>query len=104
MVDALVARADDSVGRDVRVALARTASWLLDAPDRTPHHPQTAAPSPAHAVRHGQIATAAPALAEYPDYALPAPAHGAVRPARRQPTHGPAWIRKATNQPRARLP
>ncbi|MGO4614247.1 CoA transferase [Nocardia sp. 2YAB30] len=87
VVDALVARAEDGVGRDVRVALARTASWLLDAPDRTPRHPQAAAPSPAHAVRHGQVVTAAPALAEYPDYAWPAPAYGAYRPAWPRPTH-----------------
>ncbi|WP_040778058.1 CoA transferase [Nocardia pneumoniae] len=81
VIDALVARGADGVGRDVRVALARTASWLLDAPDRTPRHPKAAAPNPAQVVRHGQLVTATPALAEYPDYAWPAPAYGADRPA-----------------------
>ncbi|MEV6320768.1 CoA transferase [Nocardia sp. NPDC051787] len=87
VIDALVARGEDGVGRDVRVALARTASWLLDAPDRTPRHPKAAAPNPAQAVRHGQIVTAPPALAEYPDYAWPAPAYGADRPAWPLPAH-----------------
>ncbi|MEU2034309.1 CoA transferase [Nocardia amamiensis] len=87
VIDALVARGQDGVGRDVRVALARTASWLLDAPDRTPRHPKAAAPNPAQVVRHGQVVTAAPALAEYPDYAWPAPAYGADRPAWPLPAH-----------------
>ncbi|MBF6468432.1 CoA transferase [Nocardia beijingensis] len=87
VIDALVARGGDGVGRDVRVALARTASWLLDAPERTPRHGKAAAPSPAVAVRHGQIVTAPPVLAEYPDYAWPAPAYGADRPAWPLPTH-----------------
>ncbi|MFI9413838.1 CoA transferase [Nocardia gamkensis] len=87
VIDALVARSDDGVGRDVRVALARTASWLLDAPDRTPRHPKPAMPSAAHVVRHGQVVTAPPVLAEYPDYASPAPAYGADHPAWPLPTH-----------------
>ncbi|WP_280316257.1 CoA transferase [Nocardia abscessus] len=87
VIDALAARADDGVGRDVRVALARTAAWLLDAPDRTPGHPKAALPSPAEAVRHGQVVTAPPVLAEYPDYAWPAPAYGADRPAWPLPAH-----------------
>ncbi|WP_425295310.1 CoA transferase [Nocardia abscessus] len=87
VIDALAARADDGVGRDVRVALARTAAWLLDAPDRTPGHPKAALPSPAEVVRHGQVVTAPPVLAEYPDYAWPAPAYGADRPAWPLPAH-----------------
>ncbi|MFE7800947.1 CoA transferase [Nocardia sp. NPDC057440] len=77
VIDALVARASDGIGRDVRVALARTGSWLLDAPDRMPSHPPAAAPNPAATVMHGNVVTAAPALPEYPDYAWPAPAYGA---------------------------
>ncbi|MFI7664986.1 CoA transferase [Nocardia sp. NPDC049526] len=80
VIDALVARAHDGIGRDVRVALARTASWLLNAPGRAPRHPQAAPPSPMAAVSHGNVTTAAPALAEYPDYARPAPRYGADRP------------------------
>ncbi|MEU2038694.1 CoA transferase [Nocardia niwae] len=87
VIDALVARGGDGVGRDVRVALARTASWLLDAPDRTPRHAKAAAPSPAETVRHGQVVTAPPVLAEYRDYAWPAPAYGSDRPAWPLPTH-----------------
>ncbi|MGW4716532.1 CoA transferase [Nocardia sp. NPDC004260] len=87
VIDALVARAGDGIGRDVRVALARTASWLLSAPDRTPRHPAAAEPSAAQVVRHGQVVTAPPVLPEYPDYAWPAPAYGADRPAWPLPTH-----------------
>ncbi|WP_330256386.1 CoA transferase [Nocardia sp. NBC_00565] len=81
VIDALVARAYDGIGRDVRVALARTASWLLHVPGRTPRHPQAAMPSPMAAITHGRVTTAAPALAEYPDYTWPAPRYGADRPA-----------------------
>ncbi|MBF6167833.1 CoA transferase [Streptomyces gardneri] len=87
VIDALVARRDDGRGRDVRVALARTASWLLDAPERTPRHATAAAPSAAEVVRHGQVVTAPPALAEYPDYSWPAPAYGADSPAWPLPAH-----------------
>ncbi|WP_028478025.1 CoA transferase [Nocardia sp. CNY236] len=87
VIDALVARSDDGVGRDVRVALARTASWLLDAPHRTPQHPEATMPSSAEVVRHGRVVTAAPVLAEYPDYAWPAPDYGADRPAWPLSTH-----------------
>ncbi|MEU8901704.1 CoA transferase [Nocardia sp. NPDC048505] len=76
IIDALVARVFDGIGRDVRVSLARTASWLLNAPDRTPAHPHPAAPSPAAAVYRGNTITAAPALAEYPDYLWAAPEYG----------------------------
>ncbi|WP_228001505.1 CoA transferase [Nocardia australiensis] len=80
VVDALVARASDGIGRDVRVALARTASWLLAMPERTPDHPRAAEPRPDWAVTHGTVVTAAPALAEYPDYAWPAPPYGSDTP------------------------
>ncbi|MFX0576371.1 CoA transferase [Nocardia nepalensis] len=86
VIDALVARAHDGIGRDVRVALARTASWLLTASGRTPRHPQAAPPSPLAAVRNGNVTTAAPVLAEYPDYAWPAPRYGADRPTWPLPT------------------
>lgn len=87
VIDALVARSDDGVGRDVRVALARTAAWLLGAPDRTPRHAGAAQPNAALGVRHGQVVTAPPVLAEYPDYAWPAPAYGGDRPAWPLPAH-----------------
>ncbi|WP_082392958.1 CoA transferase [Nocardia arizonensis] len=81
VIDALAARTYDGVGRDVLVSLARTASWLLNAPDRTLHHPQATPPHPDAAVAHGGLVTAAPALAEYPDYAWPAPGYGSNYPA-----------------------
>jgi hypothetical protein len=81
VIDALRARAYDGIGRDVRVALARTAAWLLEQPDRTHRHPQATAPNPAATVTHGYVTTAAPALVEYPDYAWPAPYYGAQHPA-----------------------
>lgn len=81
VVDALAARTYDGIGRDVRVSLARTASWLLTAPDRTPTHPPATLPNFAAAVRHGNTITAAPVLAEYPDYLWPAPQYGATQPA-----------------------
>nr|WP_232541598.1 CoA transferase [Nocardia bovistercoris] len=81
VIDALAARTYDGVGRDVRVSLARTASWLLAAPGRTVGHPQATPPHPDAAVAHGSLVTAAPALAEYPDYAWPAPGYGSNYPA-----------------------
>jgi hypothetical protein len=42
---------------------------------------QAAAPNPAAAVTHGNAVTAAPALAEYPDYAWPAPVYRKDKPA-----------------------
>ncbi|WP_225730108.1 MULTISPECIES: CoA transferase [unclassified Nocardia] len=81
VLDALVARARDGHGRDVRVSLARTASWLLNAPHRSARHPRAALPDPSAAVAHGSTVTAAPALAEYPDYAWPAPPYGSDSPA-----------------------
>ncbi|MDO3646525.1 CoA transferase [Nocardia mangyaensis] len=80
-IDALCAHADDGHGRDVRVSLARTASWLL-AGDRTPDHPAAEPPDPAVAVTHGAVTTAAPAFAEYADYRWPAPEYGG---------HDPRW-------------
>ncbi|GGN79802.1 CoA transferase [Nocardia rhizosphaerihabitans] len=79
VLDALLARADDGAGRDVRVSLARTASWLL-AGDRTPTHPAAAAPDPAATVTHGELVTAAPVFAEYDDFRWPAPPYGSAQP------------------------
>ncbi|MCP2275797.1 CoA transferase [Nocardia amikacinitolerans] len=81
VIDALAARTYDGIGRDVRVSLARTASWLLTHPARTLQHSPATAPNPELTVRHGALVTAAPALAEYPDYAWPAPQFGAGSPA-----------------------
>ncbi|WP_067708174.1 CoA transferase [Nocardia yamanashiensis] len=77
VLDALVARGRDGIGREVRVALARTASWLLAAPGRTPEHPPAALPDARYAVTHDGITTAGPALPAYPDYPFPAPKYGA---------------------------
>ncbi|MGW6423055.1 CoA transferase [Nocardia sp. NPDC055053] len=79
ILDALLARADDGAGRDVRVSLARTASWLL-AGDRAATHPAAAAPDPAATVTHGELVTAAPAFAEYADFRWPAPPYGSAQP------------------------
>ncbi|WP_280183395.1 CoA transferase [Nocardia cyriacigeorgica] len=91
VIDALVARAADGIGRDVRVSLARTASWLLAAPERTPRHPAATEPDPHCAVAHGNLITATPALAEYPDYPAPARRYGCDRPA----WSSPAPLRRA---------
>ncbi|GGK98441.1 CoA transferase [Nocardia jinanensis] len=76
IVDGLAARADDGRGRDVRVSLARTATWLLSERGRTPGHPAPAVPGPGTTVTHGRVVSAAPALAEFPDYPFPAPGYG----------------------------
>lgn len=90
IVDALAARTADGFGRDIRVSLARTASWLLSARGRTPGHPAPAAPSAHSTVRYGRIVTAAPALAEFPDYPFPAPDYGRARPRwAERPIHEP---------------
>ncbi|MEV0296851.1 CoA transferase [Nocardia sp. NPDC050710] len=81
VIDALAARTYDGIGRDIRVSLARTASWLLSAPGRTINHGPATPPHPDAAVLHGKLVTAAPAFAEYPDYAWPAPAYGGNTPA-----------------------
>ncbi len=80
VIDALAARMVDGIGRDVRVSLARTASWLPAAPERTPAHPLPAPPDSDVTVAHGRIRTAAPALAEYPDYLFPLPTTAATSP------------------------
>ncbi|MFD3425838.1 CoA transferase [Nocardia fluminea] len=80
VMDALLARTDDGFGRDIRVSLARTASWLLAANDRNPGHPAATPPNSACAVTHGELVTAAPALADYDDYRWPAPPYGSAQP------------------------
>lgn len=82
VIDALNARQHDGFGRDVRVALARTASWLLNAPGRTSDHPPADTPGLAYTITHDGVTTAAPALAEYPDHPWPASQYG---------THVPTW-------------
>lgn len=79
VVDALRARNEDGAGRDVRVSLARTASWLQSA-ERCPDHPAPAPPDPAATNHHGDIVTAAPAFADYDDYRWPAPPYGSAQP------------------------
>ncbi|GAA5049462.1 CoA transferase [Nocardia callitridis] len=81
VVDALGARSIDGVGRDVRVSLARTASWLLASRDRTPGHPPATEPAAEETADDGKVVTALPALAEYAGYPWPAPAYGIDRPA-----------------------
>ena len=101
VIDALVARGADGRGRDLSAALARTATWLLDAPGRDPDHPpptpataraavthtiaahNPATPDPAadaagtHAVgTHGTRTTARPAIPGFDDYPFPAHAWG----------------------------
>ncbi|WP_244975937.1 CoA transferase [Nocardia huaxiensis] len=80
ILDALTAREHDGHGRDVRVALARTGSWLLAAPSRTPSHPSAQVPDVRYTVTHGAVTTAGPAISEYPDYAWPAPPYGSDLP------------------------
>ncbi|MFC6010556.1 CoA transferase [Nocardia lasii] len=80
VMDALLARAEDGIGRSVRVSLARTASWLLAAPDRTPDHPAATPPDPSATVTHDDIVTAAPVLADYDDFRWPAPPYGSAQP------------------------
>ncbi|WP_442941855.1 CoA transferase [Nocardia sp. NBC_00416] len=80
VVDALAARSADGRGRDVRVSLARTATWLLSERGRTPDHPAPAVPGSRATVTHGRIVTAAPALAEFPDYPFPATGYGRAEP------------------------
>ena len=75
IVDALVRRADDGLGRDVVASLARTATWLLDAPGRDPRHPAPAPLPRRVAVSHGkhpEVTTARPCVPGYDDYPYPA--------------------------------
>ncbi|WP_446222239.1 CoA transferase [Nocardia sp. IBHARD005] len=80
VMDALLARADDGFGRNIRVSLARTASWLLAADGRCPGHPAATPPDPASTVAHHELVTAAPAFADYDDYRWPAPPYGSAQP------------------------
>ncbi|MFC8526226.1 CoA transferase [Nocardia sp. NPDC057227] len=76
VLDALALRTVDGSGRDVRAALARTASWLLAAPDRTPRHPAATPAAAELTITGGGATTARPAFAEYPEYPWPAPKYG----------------------------
>lgn len=81
VVDALDERLRDGRGRDVAVALARTAAWLLASPHRESSPDPARLPDPGTTmVVHGRVATARPALAGYPDYAAPAREWGADEP------------------------
>ncbi|MBL1077156.1 CoA transferase [Nocardia sp. 2] len=80
VLDALTAREQDGYGRDVRVALARTGSWLLAAAGRDPDHEPARPPEVRYTVAHGSVSAAGPAFSEYPDYSWPAPPYGADRP------------------------
>jgi crotonobetainyl-CoA:carnitine CoA-transferase CaiB-like acyl-CoA transferase len=79
VIDALLARRADGLGRDVSVALARTAAWLLDpgvpGGARDPEHPPAAVVPPEAATNHGRqpiVTTARPALPGFDDYVDPA--------------------------------
>ncbi|CAO5155079.1 CoA-transferase family III [Frankia sp. AiPs1] len=80
IIDALTARAADGHGRDVLAPLARTATWLLDAPGRDPHHLPAAQPSANAAVTHGDRTTARPAIPGFDDYPHPAHPWGSDEP------------------------
>nr|WP_228537526.1 CoA transferase [Nocardia sp. XZ_19_231] len=80
VMDALLARTDDGLARTVRVSLARTASWLLNADDRSPDHTVATPPEEPATVTHGELVTAAPVFAEYDDYRWPAPPYGSAQP------------------------
>ncbi|WP_278235610.1 CoA transferase [Isoptericola sp. AK164] len=73
VLDALTDRTRDGRGREVSVSLARTATWLLDAPGRDADHPPAAVPPSSATVAHGRVTTARPALpvADYPTPARP---------------------------------
>ncbi len=79
VLDALVARASDGLGRDVVASLARTATWLLDAPGRDPQHPPAAALPRRVGVSHGkhpEVTTTRPPLPGFEDWPFPAVAWG----------------------------
>ncbi len=67
-------------GRDVDVALARTAAWLLGAPGRNADHPTSSLPTDGVLVAHGDVRYARPALAGYDDYPFPAHPWGSDAP------------------------
>ena len=77
VVDALARRMDDGLGRDVEVALARTAAWLLDSAYRTDDPPPAVLPGESTTVTHGDATTARPALLGHDDYPFPARPWGA---------------------------
>ncbi|WP_402376432.1 CoA transferase [Isoptericola rhizosphaerae] len=79
VVDALAGRARDGRGRDVTVALARTAAWLLDTPGREPGHPPATLPPSGTTVTHGRVRSARPAL-PVDDYPAPARPWGGDAP------------------------
>jgi crotonobetainyl-CoA:carnitine CoA-transferase CaiB-like acyl-CoA transferase len=79
IVDALVAVARDGSGRDVVASLARTATWLLDAPGRDPYHPRSPAPAAVHVVTHDGVTSARPAF-PVDDYPFPAHPWGSDEP------------------------
>jgi crotonobetainyl-CoA:carnitine CoA-transferase CaiB-like acyl-CoA transferase len=79
VVDALAAVARDGSGRDVVASLARTATWLLDAPGRDPFHRRPFPPSADVTVTHDGVTTARPAL-PVDDYPWPAHPWGADEP------------------------
>ncbi|EFC81265.1 CoA transferase [Parafrankia sp. EUN1f] len=81
VIDALAARAIDGRGRDVVASLARTATWLLDAPGRDPRHPAATTPTNAATVTHGRLTTARPAVPGFDDYAFPSRPWGGDDPA-----------------------
>lgn len=80
ITSALMARSADGRGRDVRVALARTAHELLHGGPRTPDHPPPAVPSPDTTVAHGDVVTARPAVPGFDDYPFPAQRWGSAAP------------------------
>jgi crotonobetainyl-CoA:carnitine CoA-transferase CaiB-like acyl-CoA transferase len=78
IIDALVARSEDGRGREVVASLARAATWLLDAPGRTPDHPAPAMPT--STVTHNGVTTARPAVPGFDDYPTPARPWGQDQP------------------------
>lgn len=71
IITALVRRADDGRGRDVRVSLARTAHELLTSPGRTLDHPVPWSPTQQVTVSHGDLTTVRSALPGFDDYPFP---------------------------------
>ncbi|CAI7980069.1 CoA-transferase family III [Frankia sp. Hr75.2] len=80
IINALAERADDGRGRDLVAFLARTATWLLDAPGRDAHHPPAATPTAATTVTHGRVTTARPAIPGFDDYPFPSHPWGGDQP------------------------
>ncbi|ORI22713.1 hypothetical protein BJI47_18115 [Rhodococcus sp. 1168] len=80
IVDALTATRMSGSGCDVSVSLARTASWLTSAKDRTEHPEAASIPGPNCTDTHGSTTTALPALAVYSHYPFPAHPLGSHAP------------------------